>query len=100
MAAKKTKNTHTKLKRSVMKKRRSVVKPVRKTLAKKKAAPRSASETKPSLKKAAAKTTMLGRKTADTKSARVLKKRAPGKSQNPDTVPFMSQELRSLSAGQ
>ena len=100
MAAKKTKHTHTKGKRSVMKKRRSVVKPVRKTLAKKKAAPRSRSEAKPSLKKAAVKSKTLGRKTADTKSARVLKKRAPRKSQNPDTVPFVPQELRSLSAGQ
>ncbi len=43
---------------------------------------------------------MLRRKTADTKSPRVLKKRARGKSQEPDTVTFAPQELRSRSAGQ
>jgi len=101
-AKKKTKNKHTKLKKSVVKKGRSVGKTVRKTLATKKAAPRKGSETKPSLKKkkAAAKRKTIGRKTAGAKSARVLKKRAPGRSQNLDTEAFAPQGLRSRSRGQ
>jgi len=99
-AKKKTKNKHTKLRKSVVKKGRSVGKTVRKTLATKKAAPRKGSETKPSSKKAAAKRKMLGRKTAGAKSARVLKKRAPGRSRNLDTEAFAPQGLRSRSGGQ
>ena len=98
-AKKKTKNKHTKLKKSVVK-GSSVGKTVRKTLAAKKAAPRTRSETKPSSKKAAAKRKMLGRKTAGAKSARVLKKRAPGRSRNLDTEAFAPQGLRSRSGGQ
>jgi hypothetical protein len=102
MAAKrKTKNKHTKLKKTVVKKGRSVGKTVRKTRAKRKASPRTRSETKPSLKKAASKTRTLGRRIASAKSARLLKKRAPGTSQSLDrTETFTPQGLRSQSAGQ
>jgi hypothetical protein len=99
-AKKKTKKNHTKLKKPVVKKGRPVDKTVRKTLASKKAAPRKRSEKKSALKKAVAKTETRRKKTAGAKSARVLKKRAPGKRQNLDTEVFAPQGLRSGSAGQ
>src|ERR1700686_1439638 len=98
----KAKSKHTKLKKTVAKKGRSAGKTVRKTRAKRKASPRTRSEAKPSLKKAATKTRTPGRRRiAGAKSARLLKKRAPGKRQSLDrTETFAPQGLRTRSAGQ
>lgn len=99
-AKKKFKKEHARLKKNAAKKRRPVKKTVRKILATKKAAPRKRSEKKPALKKAATKTKTLAKKTAGAKSARVLKKRAPGKKQNWHTEAFLPPGLRSPLAGQ
>jgi hypothetical protein len=91
---KKTKKKRAKLKKTVVKKER----PLRKIA--KKAASRKRLKKKPALKKVAAKTKTLGKKTVGAKAKGVLKKRPPGKSQNPDTETFAPQEPRSRSAGQ
>lgn len=93
-AKKRTQKKRTNLKTTVRKRR----KPAKGTV--QKAAPRTRSGTKPSLKGAAAKTKTRGKKTAVAKSARVPKKRAPRKSQNFGAEVFARQELRQESAGQ
>ena len=99
-AKKKTKKTHTKMKKTAATSRRPVKQTTRKKMAKKKAAPKKKAAAKRSALKKAAKTKLLGKKKAGAKTARTARKRASGRSQNIATEAFAPQELRSRSAGQ
>src|SRR5882762_6200369 len=99
-AKKKTKKTHTRVKRTAAKNRKPVKQASRKKLAKKKTAPKKKLAAKKSAVKKAVNTTTVGRKKAGAKTASTARKRASARNQNLGTKVFAPEELKSRSAGQ